>query len=366
MNRSSLFSHRPAWSVQGLLAGSAMSLLALASGTAQAARSADLDVRLSVARPVLIGDVDVKVQLSISNTGRSVRLLPRHQLPGDSLQGALFRISRDGQPVDYLGPLVKRGPLGLADHISLAPGQTLSYEVELSGAYELSRNGRYAIEYVGLDKQQGDAEGARELAVERAAQPVYLWLEGRSPQPELTARPDLTPLAGSVSYTGNCTASQKTTLASAFAAATNYSQAAQTYLSGAGSGTQRYKTWFGAYTAARWNTAKAHFVASTDAFKNKAVVLDCSCKQSYYAYVYPTQPYKIYVCNAFWSAPLTGTDSKAGTLVHEMTHFNVVAATDDWAYGHSAAKSLALSNPTKALDNADSHEYFAENTPPLP
>ncbi|MEO8196116.1 MAG: M35 family metallo-endopeptidase [Thermoanaerobaculia bacterium] len=29
----------------------------------------------------------------------------------------------------------------------------------------------------------------------------------------------------------------------------------------------------------------------------------------------------------------TGTDSKAGTLVHEMSHFNVVASTDDHAYG---------------------------------
>jgi len=25
--------------------------------------------------------------------------------------------------------------------------------------------------------------------------------------------------------------------------------------------------------------------------------------------------------------------------------------------------SLALSNPTQALDNADNHEYFAENNP---
>ena len=81
---------------------------------------------------------------------------------------------------------------------------------------------------------------------------------------------------------------------------------------------------------------------------------------------YPNQPYKIYVCNAFWSAPMTGTDSKAGTLIHEMSHFNVVAATDDWAYGQTAAKSLASSDPTKALDNADSHEYFAENTPAQP
>jgi peptidyl-Lys metalloendopeptidase len=42
-----------------------------------------------------------------------------------------------------------------------------------------------------------------------------------------------------------------------------------------------------------------------------------------------------------------------------------VAGTDDWAYGQSAAASLATSNPTRAADNADSHEYFSENTPAL-
>ncbi len=33
--------------------------------------------------------------------------------------------------------------------------------------------------------------------------------------------------------------------------------------------------------------------------------------------------------------------------------------------GQSAASSLAASNPAQALNNADSHEYFAENTPTL-
>ena len=43
----------------------------------------------------------------------------------------------------------------------------------------------------------------------------------------------------------------------------------------------------------------------------------------------------------------------------------IVAGTDDHAYGQSAAASLAISNPAQAVDNADSHEYFGENTPAL-
>jgi peptidyl-Lys metalloendopeptidase len=116
-------------------------------------------------------------------------------------------------------------------------------------------------------------------------------------------------------------------------------------------------------TTSRYNTVKGNFSAISDAMSNKDITVDCKCKQNYYAYVYPNDPYKIYVCRAFWNAPLNGTDSKAGTLVHEMSHFNVVAGTDDVVYGQTGARNLALSNPDDAIRNADSHEYFAENTP---
>ncbi len=79
--------------------------------------------------------------------------------------------------------------------------------------------------------------------------------------------------------------------------------------------------------------------------------------------MYPNDPYKIYVCRVFWSAPMTGTDSKSGTLVHEMSHFTEVADTDDVVYGQTGAENLAGKDPDAAIRNADSHEYFAENTP---
>jgi peptidyl-Lys metalloendopeptidase len=96
-------------------------------------------------------------------------------------------------------------------------------------------------------------------------------------------------------------------------------------------------------------------------------VLDCSCTDAgVYAYVFANQPYKIYACPVFWTAPALGTDSKAGTMIHEMSHFTVVAGTQDFVYGQSGAAALAISNPANALRNADNHEYFAENTPVLP
>ena len=46
---------------------------------------------------------------------------------------------------------------------------------------------------------------------------------------------------------------------------------------------------------------------------------DCTCTDSgTYAYVYPDDFGHIYLCGAFWDAPNTGTDSRAGTLIHEV------------------------------------------------
>ena len=329
------------------------SLLA-ATPALHAAAQKDVDVRLSIANPVVQGDVDVVIRVTVTNTARHPVMLLSWQLPSDELDGPLFRITRDNQKVGYLGPIVKRTAPQASDRIKLDPGASLSYDVELTGAYDLSASGRYAIEYASRGKH-GDA-------ISLSSDPLYVWLEGRSAKP---VQPPPSPSGGSISYTGNCSASQQTTLQAAVNAATTYATQANTYLSSTPpSGTPRYSTWFGAFAPDRWNTVQSHFAAEQSAFSTQPLTLDCKCKKpNVYAYVYPTQPYKIYLCGAFWSAPLTGTDSKGGTLVHEMSHFNVVASTDDWAYGQTAAKALAISDPVKAVDNADSHEYFAENTP---
>jgi peptidyl-Lys metalloendopeptidase len=332
------------------------SLLAAAPALHAAAQKS-VDVRLSIANPVVQGDVDVVIKVTITNTARHPVMLLSWQLPSDELDGPLFRITRDNQKVGYLGPIVKRGAPQASDRIKLDPGASLSYDVELTGAYDLSASGRYAIEYASRGKH-GDA-------ISLGSDTLYVWLEGRSAKRPAPPPP---PGGSGITYTGNCSASQQTALQAAVGAATNYATQASTYLASTPpSGTLRYTTWFGAYAPDRWNTVQSHFANEQSAFSTQPLTLDCKCKKpNVYAYVYPTQPYKIYLCGAFWSAPMTGTDSKGGTLIHEMSHFTVVAGTEDWAYGQSAAAALAISDPAKALDNADSHEYFAENTPALP
>jgi len=317
----------------------------------------NLDVQLSLPSPVVHGDVNIAVDVAITNTTGHPVTLSRWQLPAERLQSPLFRITReDGTAVNYNGPLVKRVVGGAQDTVHLAPGEALNYRVELTGAYEIG-NGRYAIEYIGHGKRDADA------SIESAA-PLYLWTDGRTVAPanvDVDYLERLRKGMASITYTGACTATEKSQLVSAVNAATSYATESNSYLAGSPGSTQRYVKWFGAFSSSRWNTAYSHFTKEENAFKTKPLTLDCSCNdRNTYAYVYPNQPYKIYVCGAFWSAPMIGTDSKGGTLVHEMSHFTVVAGTDDWAYGQQAAANLARTNPTRAIDNADSHEYFAE------
>jgi len=65
----------------------------------------------------------------------------------------------------------------------------------------------------------------------------------------------------------------------------------------------------------------------------------------------------------FFRVPREGTDSMSGTIVHEVSHFNVVAATDDFRPNQSGIRALAISQPENAIRAANAYEYFAENTP---
>lgn len=305
---------------------------------------------------------DVVVKVTMTNTSSTPQQILKWHTPFGDIEESLFEVTRDGVAVPYEGMHVKRQVPAANDYFTIQPGKSHSVHIELSSMYNMSVSGEYQIRY----KTKGRALFAankNKNAEEMASEAVSVYIEGalrRGVMPE--AQPQA--LAGGSLSFSKCSASQQSTITQAMAAGTDMASNGDAYLA-AGTAGPRYTKWFGAYQSARYNTVKSHFAAIKDAFINKPVTVDCSCNKTYYAYVYPTQPYKIYVCKAFWTAPMTGTDSKGGTLVHEMSHFNAVAGTDDHVYGQSGAASLAISNPDQAADNADSHEYFGENTPAL-
>lgn len=318
----------------------------------------DVDVQLSAAAASVSAAEGVALTITLTNTtSHPIRLLSSYA-PDGEIEEDLFVVTRDGQPVEYTGPHYKRPLPEDADFVTIAPGKSVTRTADLSGFYDLSRTGDYTVRY----QIELGHPGAKQ-AVTIESNDVDLWIEGRA----AAAKPDSggpETISGSLGFS-KCSLSQQSTITQALGAASVMADGAVSYLAGAPSATPRYTTWFGAFSNSGWSTASTHFVAIKDAIDVQPLSFDCGCKKKYYAYVYPNQPYNIYLCSVFWTAPLSGTDSKGGTLIHELSHFNVVAGTDDWVYGQSGAQSLALSDPAKALNNADSHEYFAENTPSL-
>lgn len=328
-----------------------------------------LETEIALSEPFLKNSDNVNVTFTVTNTeNRPVRVL-RWEMPFQGIEGNLFEVARNGEPVTYLGRVYKRGLPQDSDFMLLKPGQSLSTEVELSAYYNMRYTGEYTIRFRGesLEHAGHGLEKARLHGM--SSNEVVLWMDGDEPPVFQESALDraFTKAKPGGGGTGNCSNQELNKLDSALVAARAIAADSYAYLNGTHNpSSQRFTEWFGVYSSKRWNTVENNFQAISDALDNAPVEFDCSCSQNYFAYVYPSQPYKIYLCRAFWRASTNGTDSKAGTLVHEMSHFNVVAGTDDVTYGQNSCRALADSSPNSAVRNADSHEYFAENSPSLP
>lgn len=334
---------------------------------ASAAEAASLSVALQPARTSIVGNADIVLKIVIRNAGAAAVTVPIWQVPSDDIPAPVLRVTAaDGAPARYIGPLIKWSPEALKSGVTFPPNSSRTFTIELSALYDIG-NGRYRIEYA-QDNAGGSSPGSTRAAGFAPGAPVYIDVQGRSRRSPAPAVQSQTPSSPSLT-TQLCSTAQQAAISTAISNALSYAQNGKNYFTAKGAYTaagSRYLTWFGAANATRWAIAQSHFANIQDALSSRPVSADCSCrKRDVYAYVYPDQPYLIYLCKAFWTAPPTGTDSKAGTLIHELSHFTIVAGTSDYAYGQSDARSLALRNPARAVRNADNHEYFAENTPPL-
>lgn len=341
-----------------LLAGSALA--------AQAPRHS-LASQLSVAKSYFpVGD-HIAVTFTLRNTGDASLWVLSWQLPSEEMDADLLDVRLDGNPAAYVGRIVKRAPPVGSDYVQLKPGHAFVRVFDPSAAYDMTAAGEYTLRY------RGTLVGVLDKAPDRTTRPI----EGEMPHgATLRAGSNAVGFAcdgipndlavylpETIGGYTKCTTSQQSTMQTSHNNAISISGKAKAQLAANPNGSTLYTYWFGAYASSRFSTVVSHYNAINGAFVSKSVTYDCGCKKSYYAYVYPNQPYKIYVCKVFWSAPALGRDSKAGTLVHEMSHFYVTASTDDWVYGASGAHNLAVTNPTNAIDNADNHEYFAEDSP---
>jgi peptidyl-Lys metalloendopeptidase len=328
------------------------------------------------------------IKFTLTNNSNETINVLKWNTPLEGVNNDIFKIEKDGKPAVYLGKMVKRGGPRPEDYITIEPRGSVSVDVDLTEHYDISEPGQYDVRYrlpildVGRESPQTLASrfvGERIFQMHRIQSNVarFELLEPREPKQvngisvERLAEFRDVNAKRPPNFT-SCTMAEQTDLHNTLTEAEKIAIMSKLALSncpqGERPGASRYKEWFGTHDNERYDQVTTNFSKILDALANKTITFNCSgtgCESNWFAYVNSGSPYEIHLCNAFWAASLTGTDSRAGTIIHEMSHFNVVAGTDDNAYGQANCRQLAINNPTDAIANADSHEYFAENNPLL-
>ncbi|KAJ7664774.1 peptidyl-Lys metalloendopeptidase [Mycena rosella] len=327
---------------------------------------ADPGLSLSLSGPSSVSSVSaLQIVAKLVNTGSvELKLLKDPRTVLHTFETDTFSITdAAGNAPTFKGALVKYVPETVvarnaeSSFTVLAPGASIEITHDLSKAYNFTTSGAATYDIAASNKLQYLDPATNSLVTIFADAAAHT----ASVSGELAVA-RRSSLGKRIAYQ-SCSTSEKSTLVSAAAAAQTYANNAKSYLTTTTATTTRFVTWFGTFTTAHHTTILSHYTKMAAATYS-AYTFDCSCTDDdTYAYVYPDEFGTIYLCGVFWDAPLTGTDSQGGTLIHESSHFDVTAETQDYVYGQTAAKSLAKSNSAEAIENADNHEYFAENNP---
>jgi len=298
---------------------------------------------------------DATVTLELTNTASYGVALLRWNLPlDDRFESDTFRVLYQGNEVEYIGARVKYDGPFVNDYVFFFPNETKEYTIRLENSYDFSQPGDYDVVFVA-DVLDHETDGAFHSLPH--IQGSFVPLSGVISNSLMFSTPKgLVQKIVRAEYT--CSSSENTQINNAYTAEKQMIGYAQTKIN-AGQSTD-FTTWMGAWDTTRYNHVRDVIgrVRTNTIFAPR-----CDDTAGVYAFVYPTDTqHRVYFCAAFWKAPNAGGyDTKAGTIIHELSHFNRIGSTQDYVYGTTGARNLASSNPARATHNADNFEYFCES-----
>ena len=122
---------------------------------------------------------DVILQVEITNPNDHAIKILKWLIPLEGVQEPMFTVFRDGTPVAYLGPIFKRAAPTEKDYLTLAAGESLSTEVNLTALYDFSISGNYQISFdvSSIHLYQEIGEEVNRLT----SRAVKLHIEGHNP-----------------------------------------------------------------------------------------------------------------------------------------------------------------------------------------
>ncbi len=96
-------------------------------------------------------DGKVVVTVTVDNASPSAVYVPAALYQERELFGRVFAITlQGGGEIAYVGPMVKRGPLGAADFVKVAPGKKLSNTIDITRSYDFKPGTHtYTLRYAG-------------------------------------------------------------------------------------------------------------------------------------------------------------------------------------------------------------------------
>ncbi|KAF4622087.1 hypothetical protein D9613_009118 [Agrocybe pediades] len=349
----------------------ALAAIGVASATTTTAK-----LSLSLSGPTRAGSLeDLKIISTLTNVGEhTVLVLNDPRGPLSKAATNTFEInSETGPKPAFVGIRVKYSPNAAAAihaYSIIKPGESINVEHDLSSAYNFANSGegKYSIQAQNMFFVVDSSDSNKVDAVYATSSPLHIYISldnaytAELPRQNVTTSKEAGTLQPAAVFVG-CTAVRRTAIESAYMAAQAYATGSYNAARNSHGTTPRFITWFGVFDTTRYNTVVRIFTA-INGNRFSMFTYDCTCTDAdTYAWVAPDKFGTINLCPLFWSAPNIGVDSKAGTIIHEASHFTANGGTDDWVYGTARSRELARTNPARAIDNADNYQYFTENPP---
>ncbi len=330
-----------------------------------------LSVSISADETAFTDGLSITFSLT-NNSSQAVHVLKWDTPLENAFNSDMFEVWQSDTRMSYTGKLVKRGQPKAQDFISLEPGETVSQGLDVADGYGVYDAGDYTIMFnssltiiktdnLPLDNALAvSSDRTDRVTLKSVAITSHLLVD------RFKAFAKIAPEFSS------CSDTQRNTLDEALSHAETMAEESANALASTSeqqrSNADRYGHWFGVYDATRYNTVSDHFNKIHDALANRQITFDCACddkEPNVVAFIRRIEPYRIHLCDIFWMLNMTDNESMAGSIIHETSHFNETASTDDHAYGRSDVQNLAQRSPSQAIDNADSYQYFAENASPI-
>lgn len=331
-----------------------------------------LTVTLSPGKSTFQSTDSLTMTFTIKNVSDKKLSLLTWNTPFDGFYSDMFTVMQNGVPVDYIGMLAYRLPPTEADFMELQPNEELSVDFNLENQYAIYSTGEYTIKYraeiLGVSAESTQTlllaiqnQGFKKLPIESNAVNINL-NEDRQGPPEKMVLPR---------YVG-CSETDENTifeiLPNAEMMSLNGYSALSNLASTERSHAERFLTWFREYSSSNYETVINNNRLISNVIGHETISFECKqneCDPGVVAYVHSNDTYRVYLCSPFFNFfPIAGQDSQAGILIHEISHFDDVAATDDNAYCWTQQDCTNL-DAEDAIENADSYRRFCENDPPL-